>query len=149
RGRPANRTCSQTVPRLSCPATMNEPGRRPIVVKVGGSLFDLPDLCPRLSRWLATLSARRVLLVPGGGPTADVLRLLDRVHRLGEEASHWLALQALALNAHFLARLLPGVVTAGWEECPPLWQAGQVPILDAHRFVLSDEGSAGALPHLW
>lgn len=51
-----------------------------VVVKVGGSLFDLPDLGPRLRAWLKTLRTADVLLVPGGGPTADVVRSLDRAH---------------------------------------------------------------------
>ena len=60
------------------------------VFKVGGSLFDLPDLGQRLA-WLAEAQLSTVLLVPGGGPTAEIIRNLDRRHRLGEEAAHWLA----------------------------------------------------------
>src|ERR1700737_80612 len=78
----------------------------PVVVKVGGSLFDLPDLGPRLKSWLDELASFAVVLVPGGGPTANVVRELDRHHGLGEETAHWLALQALTFNAAFLAALL-------------------------------------------
>ena len=59
-----------------------------IVAKVGGSLFDLPQLGPALARWAAEQPAP-VLYVPGGGPFADVIRALDRVHDLGDEAAHW------------------------------------------------------------
>ena len=45
----------------------------PIVVKVGGSLFDWPDLTPRLRDYLATLAGKNVLLIPGGGPAAPAL----------------------------------------------------------------------------
>src|SRR5207248_2464665 len=79
-----------------------------LVVKVGGSLYDLPDLGPRLHAFLRSLDRPEVLLIPGGGPTADVVRDLDRRHGLGEETAHWLALHALAVNAHFLAALVPG-----------------------------------------
>ena len=86
--------------------------RRPLaVVKVGGSLYDLPDLGPRLRAWLKQAPAADFLIVPGGGPTADVIRDLDRIHRLGEEKAHSLALAALRLNAWFLATLL-GVQTS-------------------------------------
>ena len=78
----------------------------PIVVKVGGSLFDLPGLGSRLVSWLETLPHSEVLLVAGGGVAADVVRQLDRCHGLGEETSHWLALRALSLTAHLLASLL-------------------------------------------
>jgi aspartokinase-like uncharacterized kinase len=120
----------------------------PIVVKVGGSLFDLPDLGPRLRDWLATLSTQDVLLVPGGGPTADVVRRFDRCHRLGEETSHWLAVQALALNAHFLAALLPDSDVVG-DVDEGSGRPGGVCVLDAHRFALADEFRPGCLPHDW
>src|SRR5437868_6532113 len=76
------------------------------VVKVGGSLFDLPNLRERLRSFLKSLDASAVLLIPGGGRATDVIRDLDRRHSLGEEASHWLALRSLSLNAHVLAELL-------------------------------------------
>jgi aspartokinase-like uncharacterized kinase len=115
-----------------------------VVVKVGGSLFDLPDLGPRLQAWLARLSALAVLLVPGGGPTADVVRDLDRRHALGEEASHWLALRALTVNAHFLQTLLPGAVVV-----PQPCGRGGLSVLDPYAFARADEGRPGCLPHCW
>jgi aspartokinase-like uncharacterized kinase len=123
---------------------------RPLVVKVGGSLFDLPDLGPRLRRWLNGLRERAVLLVPGGGPTTDVVRDLDRRHALGEESAHWLALMALAVNAQFLAALLPhAAVVDQVSACPELWRQGLVPVLDVYRFALDDEREPGRLPHSW
>lgn len=125
-----------------------EPFPRPIVVKVGGSLFDLPDLGPRLAAWLATQAMP--LLVPGGGPTTDVVRLLDRTHRLGEGRSHWLALYALALNGHFLAALLgTAAVVRSLDEAAAQWHAQRIPILDAFAFAEADEGQPGSLPHSW
>ncbi len=114
------------------------------VVKVGGSLFDLPDLGPRLRSWLGST---RTVLVPGGGPTAEAVRTLDTVHRLGEEAAHWLALQALSVNAHVLARLLP---EAPVRSClPPAAEPGAWFILDALPFLQDDDRLPGHLPHTW
>jgi 5-(aminomethyl)-3-furanmethanol phosphate kinase len=104
------------------------------VVKVGGSLFDLPDLRQRLRGWLAQLDAARVLLVPGGGATADAIRAIDGVHRLGEEAAHWLAIQALSVNARLLRELLPDA---------------SLEILDPLPFFQADEENPDHLPHLW
>ena len=87
-----------------------------LVVKVGGSLYDLPDLGRRLRRFLASLDTDNRLIVPGGGPTADVIRAFDHDHRLGPQTSHWLALRACALNAHFLALLLPGASPGGVDR---------------------------------
>lgn len=115
-----------------------------VVVKVGGSLFDLPDLGARLRRLLTPIP--RALLVPGGGPTADVIRALDRTHRLGEEAAHWLALRALGLNAHVLARLLPEARVCADVPCAarPGWH-----VLDPYPFFERDESHTDHLPHLW
>jgi 5-(aminomethyl)-3-furanmethanol phosphate kinase len=141
-----------------------------IVVKVGGSLYDLPDLGDRLRRFLATLegaserrglsppethydctfpeginpSARRsesVLVFPGGGITADAVRELDRVHRLGDEASHWMALAACSVNGMMLAKLLDAPIV----DAP----TDGVAILDPYRFAVADEGRPGRLPHCW
>jgi aspartokinase-like uncharacterized kinase len=121
------------------------------VVKVGGSLYDLPDLGSRLRRWLAEqCSDTHVVLIPGGGPLADTIRHFDQCHELGEEASHWLALRALTVNAHFLAALLaPSCVLGDVAELPCAWDMGQLPILDVHEFARGDEGCVGCLPHSW
>ncbi len=120
-----------------------------LVVKVGGSLYDLPDLGPRLRGWLAA-AGPHPLLVPGGGPTADVVRAFDARHRLGEETGHWLALRSLGLNARFLAALLPGAaVVETPEECRPVWDRQGIAVLDAHAFAAADERRPGRLPHLW
>jgi len=114
------------------------------IVKVGGSLHDLPDLGPRLR---ALLGRTRTLLVPGGGPTADAIRTLDRVHALGEEAAHWLALRAVSVNAHFLALLLPEARVV--PSLPRSTDAGDWFILDAYAFFQKDDHRPGALPHRW
>ena len=80
------------------------------VVKVGGSLYDWPELRPRLGEYLASLGGAKIV-VPGGGPFADAARRLDAAHSLGDPAAHRLALASLAPAAAFLRELLgPGVV---------------------------------------
>jgi aspartokinase-like uncharacterized kinase len=127
------------------------------VVKVGGSLYDLPDLGPRLRAWLERAPASDVLLVPGGGPTADLVRDFDAIHRLGERRAHWLALRALAFNAHFLAELLPLTGVIGpWEALnaaapESAFKIKRTSILDPYLFAAWD-GRANpdaALPPCW
>jgi 5-(aminomethyl)-3-furanmethanol phosphate kinase len=114
------------------------------VVKVGGSLYDLPNLGSRLGEWLAGLKASNLVLVPGGGPTADLVRAWDRQHKLGEETSHWLALRALTCNAHLLAALLPGSrVTRSLDD------AGAISILDMHGWAKSVDHLSDRFPHTW
>jgi 5-(aminomethyl)-3-furanmethanol phosphate kinase len=115
-----------------------------VVAKVGGSLFDLPDLRERLRSW-ASSQREPILFVPGGGDSADVIRRMDRLHGLGEEASHWLALRVLTVNAHLLATLLGCQVIRDWcdAECER-WS-----VLDPYAFCIEDDGEPGSLPHNW
>ena len=114
---------------------------RLVIAKVGGSLYDLPDLADRLRTWVGTVG-RSVLLVPGGGDGADVIRRLDRLHGIGEAAAHWLALRVLSVNARFLAGLLQVPVQ-------PDVRAAGLAVLDPFAFCQADEGRPGALPHRW
>jgi len=116
----------------------------PLVAKVGGSLFDLPDLGDRLRVWLSALEDRPVVFVPGGGAAADAIRSLDRTHRLGETTAHWLALRVLTVNAHFLSSLL------GADVIPaPTPLNARIAVLDPYAFCRGDEGRTGALEHSW
>lgn len=90
------------------------------VVKLGGSLLDLPDLAGRLRRWLAAQPTLPTLLLVGGGRLADVVRDYDRLHHLGEEAAHWLAVQTMSLNAALLAALSPeSQLRSSLDSSPP------------------------------
>src|SRR4051794_27482970 len=110
------------------------------VIKIGGSLYDLPNLGQLLRSFLEGIDDSTVMLFPGGGQPVDIVRAYDAVHGLGEEASHLLALRMLHVNAHFLAALLPGfpVVTK------PI--AGRRAILDpSTEPATADEET----PHSW
>ena len=122
-----------------------------IVVKVGGSLFDWPELGEHLNAWLGRLKATKVLIVPGGGAPAEAVRSLDNVHHLGEEAAHWLAIQAMSLNARFLQELLPSARIVGDVELfanASGTEAGWF-ILDALPFFRADDARSDRLPHDW
>lgn len=121
-----------------------------IVVKVGGSLYDLPQLGTHLQGWLDRLAAPELLLVPGGGKSADLIWEMDCLHRLGEETSHWLAVRALTFNAYLLEALLPtSRVICTLDERHMLRDKGMVAILDVYHFLRDDETRPGRLPHHW
>lgn len=104
-----------------------------IVAKVGGSLYDDPRLGDGLRAWLAEQTAP-VMLVPGGGPLADTVREMDRVHGLGEEAAHWLAIRSLSVAGQFLELLL------GRPQ-----SRHPIRVVDCHDFFRRQD----VIPHTW
>lgn len=120
-----------------------------MVVKVGGSLFNLPDLSERLQRLLQGAGSA-VVLVPGGGAVANVVREWAHIYHLGDDRAHWLALRALSMNARLLASLLPQArVIRHLGDRHELFEAKRVPIVDMYHFARTDERQADHLPHSW
>lgn len=115
---------------------------RPLILKVGGSLLDWPELKGRLKTLLKTVDGRSGLLIVGGGDAADVVRRWDVQHSLLIEASHRLAIHSMSLTARFVADLL---------EIPLVdsiaIQAG-ISVLDSAREVLTSTASE-PLPASW
>jgi aspartokinase-like uncharacterized kinase len=97
-----------------------------------------------LNAWLKSFTGTSILLVPGGGRMADVVRELDATHALGEEQSHWLALRAMTVQAYILAALVPGMDVV--DE--PFVNSG-LAVLDAWAFAVADEKRPRSLPHSW
>lgn len=123
--------------------------RRTVVFKVGGSLLDCEDLASRLQSVMAQRADCRIVLFPGGGPTADVVREWDRRWSLGEEVAHHLAIDALCLNARMLSALLPSVpLVEGLEDSAAVAPAV---LLSPAGFLAACERRFpdDAPPHLW
>lgn len=124
---------------------------RPIVVlKIGGSLLDLPDLSSRITTLLAGARENRPLLIAGGGPAADVVRGWHETFSLSEEASHWLAIESLSLTANLLAKLIPRSRLVFTQlEAETCWQRGEYPVLNVAAWVKTTEAAGFAIPHCW
>lgn len=79
-----------------------------VVLKVGGSLFDLPGLSNRLSQLVANqFSSQQVLVVTGGGRLVDAIRQYDAIHPLDEASSHWLSVDLMHTTAALLQSMMP------------------------------------------
>jgi aspartokinase-like uncharacterized kinase len=120
------------------------------VVKVGGSLLDWIELPRRLADFLdeqrSRVAAGHVILIVGGGRAADLVRALDRNHRIGDETAHRLAIRAMDLSAMFLAAILPGsIIVDRLELLRAVWHSGQVPILLAGP-ILEEIEQPGVVP---
>lgn len=86
------------------------PQRPPLVVKLGGSLSRSDEL----PAWLEAVreAAGSVVLVPGGGPFADQVRLAQARWHFDDSTAHRLALLAMEQFGHLLAGLRDALVTA-------------------------------------
>jgi aspartokinase-like uncharacterized kinase len=66
-----------------------------IVVKIGGSLYNTPEL----KIWLHTLAnsshSSPIVIVPGGGPFADQVRRAQEHHHFNDTTAHHMALVAM------------------------------------------------------
>jgi 5-(aminomethyl)-3-furanmethanol phosphate kinase len=104
---------------------MNERGR-PVVVKLGGSYA----FSALLRAWLRALEgARGVVLVPGGGPFADVVREAQPRMGFNDVAAHRMALLAMAQFAEAIATLGRGfVVVEQRTTIEGALEAGNVPV---------------------
>ena len=115
-------------------------------MKLGGGLLAHGD---ELDAALATIGAgraRRLLVVPGGGPFADAVRDIDRRLRLSDDAAHWMAVLAMDQCAHLIAdRLADGVLVADTRAVVTALDAGKLPVLAPFQWMRE----ADPLPHSW
>jgi 5-(aminomethyl)-3-furanmethanol phosphate kinase len=97
------------------------------VVKLGGS----HAFSGRLTAWLELLAsaAGRVVVVPGGGPFADVVRQAQPKMGFDDRAAHQMGLLAMSQFGCALASLRPGyVIAASLPAIRRAARAGQVPV---------------------
>jgi aspartokinase-like uncharacterized kinase len=118
-----------------------------LVLKFGGGLL------AHVEAFEATLVAvgaaarqRRLLIVPGGGPFADVVRDVHRQHRLSDSAAHWMAILAMDQYAHLIAARMPAaIVVADERGIADALAINQVPVLAPSQWLRE----ADPLPHSW
>lgn len=111
-----------------------------IVVKLGGSLYNTPEL----KLWLHTLAeislSTPIIIVPGGGPFADLVRDAQTEHQFNDSTAHHMAL--LAMKQFGL------VLTALEDKCRPF--VAQRPEQPLSVFLPDDSLlSEPALIHSW
>lgn len=109
------------------------------VLKLGGSLIG--SARPIVSR-LSCLASKgySFLVVPGGGPMADLVRKLFSRYSLSDEAAHWMAILAMEQYAYLLADGTGAVLTKEIARC-----AGVKILLPYHALMEGDSG----LVHCW
>lgn len=116
------------------------------VIKLGGSLFDLPDLESRLLSFLDEQAFARPIILPGGGRFADEVRRLDDLCGLGNPLAHELGVRTLSLTARLVAGLSPRFQLAtSPDQLSSNWEADLLPVLDVAELTLQHS----PLPASW
>lgn len=75
------------------------------VMKLGGSLLDLPDLAERILHIVDHRNTGRWLLIVGGGEIVDTVRRYDEQWSLPPEVSHHAAIRGMSVNASVVRSL--------------------------------------------
>jgi aspartokinase-like uncharacterized kinase len=126
------------------------------VLKLGGSLLELPDLASRLRRLLAEI--KRPVLFVGGGAAADLVRDWDARFGLGETAAHELAMESLSLTAELVRRVLGDArLCTDTTAIAAAWSVGECPIILPRPWFEQSPGwfagtprlAGGLLPQSW
>lgn len=117
-----------------------------LVIKVGGSLAREPGLARRLGPVDGLRARHRVVVVPGGGPFADVVRAQYARHALDESAAHWMGILAMDEYAHLLTDVLRGAILArGPGDIASALDEGNLPVLAPYEWLRAED----PLPHSW
>ena len=88
--------------------SVKDQSTRPLIVKVGGSLYNqIPDLIPVIKA-----SKRPLLLIPGGGPFADLVRRV----KVDNDTAHWMAVSAMEQYGLFIGSF--GILTTDFIITP-------------------------------
>ncbi|RLI05648.1 hypothetical protein DRO26_01625 [Candidatus Bathyarchaeota archaeon] len=108
------------------------------VIKVGGSLAEKPknlrNFCLQLARFSRFY---RILVIPGGGVFADVVRILDRTYRISAKTTHTMAVLGMDQYGFFLADLIPNSrIVYSLKEAKKAASLKVLPVLIPSRLVL-------------
>jgi aspartokinase-like uncharacterized kinase len=122
-----------------------------IVVRLGGSLLNLPTLHTQLHQLTQLLLPARILIITGGGRAADSIRQLDNSLKLPAKITHWQAIAAMSSNAQLLVRTGNALKSArDHESAQNAWEDHCTPVLDVHTWLLGPgKTTADSLPESW
>ena len=121
------------------------------VLKLGGSLLDLPSLRSRLENWLGSVPSKLNLMVVGGGELVEEMRRLDAIH--GFESS-WIHERCIDLMQH-TAVLAQKILELGplIEQPEELERIASSSLASENVYVVSPtayrEALASSLPKSW
>lgn len=124
--------------------------KRPVVIKVGGSLLALKRLNDELAELLQSLSNHQVVLLTGGGPAVKAYRKLCEASDIPQDRAHWHCIKLMSNLTNTLCDVFPNSVTASsWDEVQRAWTVDRIPWFIVEDFLLADDKHRDHLPHTW
>lgn len=101
------------------------------VIKVGGSLAEKPHVLKTLCNRLRELSKKHsIIVVPGGGKFADVIREFDQKYTLSLDAAHRMAILGMDQFGMLLSQVIPNsCATYSLRDAKRLSEGRAVPII--------------------
>lgn len=116
------------------------------VLKVGGSLIEHPAELKALCKTLSSLAkTHKMLIVPGGGVFADVVRKVDEEWGLSETTVHKMAVLAMDQFGLFLSDITPNSQVCYSLEDVRSAGRGSLPILLPSQYIFCED----PLEHSW
>lgn len=124
--------------------------KRPVVVKVGGSLLALKGLQRELSQLLDEMGTHRVVLLTGGGPAVKALHQLGTASPFSEEQAHWHCIKLMGDLTRSLSETFPNsLAVSSWKDAEQAWQADRLPWFIVEPFLRADDKAKDRLPSSW
>jgi len=117
------------------------------VIKVGGSWADKADVLKKLCRSIVRYAQKHtIIVVPGGGPFADLVRAIYKTLRLSETTAHWMAILAMDQYGLLLQDVAKGsTITYSPIQALKMAKQGGLPILLPSKIMLTKD----PLEHSW
>ncbi|TRO52261.1 delta 1-pyrroline-5-carboxylate synthetase [Candidatus Bathyarchaeota archaeon] len=111
------------------------------ILKVGGSLSEDPEMLINLCAKLSVLAKDyRLVVVPGGGKFADVVRDSDKRFTLSSSVSHRMAILAMDQFGMLLAQITPNsCATYSLEDAKQISDTEAVPIFLPSRLLFKED----------
>ena len=107
-----------------------------IVVKFGGSLTLEKKTMRRLVNEIAKHSAKRIIIVPGGGVFADTVRELDKAYGLPPREAHLMAILGMDQTGLLIASQSEKIrPTGSLKEIGRIFHEGKVPLILPSRIL--------------
>lgn len=114
-----------------------------VIIKLGGSLLAKGRELVLFLGDYAETNALAIVILPGGGPFAEVVREFSDQNAISDDAAHWMAVLAMHEYGFFLADDNPEIPVV--ESIDEIQNAGPICIVLPYKILKDDD----SLPHTW